>query len=363
MSLLLPDLPSEILCYIIGLTKRDLCGVCKLFMTLYNDTYMHKCLNIFPLGDETWNILQPSLKEEISKLDIYRGRIRQSLYADFLENQKNGLVHDSLNTPPFGGYIADSWYLVYSLLCTSPFVPNMNLFDDIQEDEPIMHSTRFCLPRECLLTSPRIPLNIWLSIKDVSYLYPIRNIITNVMAGSDIRRNEEFSPLGQLCDWIKEPGVYCIRLGTISASYINYQNDRMVDFLSLKIVASLTGDYDWNNISSIKLLGYNFDSYMTHLKRPWILFKIDLTYESLFFPDQIPKVNAVLSNLDKDIENGSTGITPIDKTTSRDSAPRNPPKIRQDFKIPLEILSTYKDGQLDPTDIPSMPDPRVPFII
>ncbi|SMN22794.1 similar to Saccharomyces cerevisiae YLR224W F-box protein and component of SCF ubiquitin ligase complexes involved in ubiquitin-dependent protein catabolism [Maudiozyma saulgeensis] len=365
MPLLLTELPAEILCYILNLTKRDLCGVCKLFMSLYNDTYMHKCLKIFPLGNQAWSVLQQPLKEEIMTLDVHRRHIRRSLYMNLLENPKNDFGQNSSDNVPFGEYIVDSWYLIHSLLFTCPFVSNINLYDNIQEDEPIMHSTLFCLPRQYLIKSPRVPLNMWLSIKDVSYLYPIRNIITNVMATTDIRRNEEFSPLGQLCDWIKEPGVYCIRLGTISVSYMDYQKDNLSHFLSMKIVASLTGGYDWNNLSSINLLGYNFDSYATHLKRPWILFKLDLMYESLFYPAQIPKMNSILSSLEDEIQNDPMTITTtIDKTiTHNNSVSEIPPLIRQDFKIPLEILSTYRDDQMDPPIIPSIPDPRVPSII
>lgn len=364
MALHFTDLPLEILLHIVSLTGRDLCGVSRLFMSLYNDSYMHKTLNIFTLDDPIWEILHTRLEQTISKLDIYRKPLRQLLYKDCMNvSNSNEIRIKNRSQSLLDEYIIDSWYIVYGLLGSYPFVRNNNIFDEIQEDEPIMQSTCFCLPQTKILKEPRVPLNIWLSISDTSYLYPIRNIITDVLTAEDMRRNEEYSSLGQICDWIKEPGVYCIRLGTIQTSYMNDTHSSTIPpFFSMKLVASLTGGYNWNKASSIKLLGYNFDSYMTQLKKPWILFKLDLNYEKLFYEDDhIPNVNSLLCT-----QNYSNKPILINKTPGNENSD-NPvvlPDIQPNFKIPVQILTTYKGTSSDnESNILYVSDPRVPSIL
>lgn len=367
MRLLLTDLPLEILLYIVSLTGRDLCSVSRLFMSLYNDFYKHRTLNIISSEDSRWTVLHIPLEQTISNLDIFRRPIRKLLYNNGInQTDSDGAQNPRQSQPLLDEYIIDSWYIVYSLLESFPFVKNNNIFDEVQEDEPIMHSTCFCFPQTNLLKEPRIPLNIWLSISDTSYLYPIRNIITNVLSVYNMQRNEEYSPLAQICDWIKEPGVYCIRLGTIETSYMNSVTSATDEhFLSMKLVASLTGGYDWNKASSIKLLGYNFDPYVTQLKQPWLFFRLDLEYEPLFYVNNdIPNINYLLSSHSNRNNPYLTDATHKKLRKEILQHPPELPEVQTNFKIPVQVVTTYKGRTNRSEDeVPSISDPRVPRIL
>lgn len=368
MQVQLTDLPLDILLSIVSLTGRDLCGVSRLFMSLYNEFYKHKTLNLISSENPRWLILQKPLEEAISRLDIYRKPIRNLLYNN---NNINRIKPDEIQSKDqsrslLDEYIIDSWYIVYSLLESFPFVKNYNIFDKIQEDEPIMHSTRFCFPQKKILKESGAPINMWLSITDTSYLYPIRNIITNVFAVDNMRIEEEYSPLAEICDWIKEPGVYCIRLATMGTSCMNlFRSPTDRPFLMLKLVASLTGGYDWNKASSIKLLGYNFESYVTQLKQPWLFFRLNLKYESLFYKnDGIPNINSFLCT--DDSATNPCLMDDIHWKVKKINGQHLPdlPAVQTDFKIPVQLVTTYKCTTNRPEDdVPYILDPRVPHIL
>lgn len=341
----LMDLPEEVLLRLINVTKRKLCAVNKSLLVLYNESYMHKTLSLFPIDCPIWGHLIDPLTDIISKLDKYRKPVRLLLAV----NIENSSTTDITKRE----FIADSWYIVYGLLQSRPFVCNSNIFSNIQQDEPIMHCSSFTIAKS--YPYPRkIPVNIWLSISDTSFIYPVRNIITNIMSSLDLEKNEEFSLLGQICDWIKVPGIYCVKLGSISAYYMDTPCTPY--HLVLKIVASLTGNYTWNNSQPIRLLGYDFNSYLANLMQPWILFRLDLKYESVFYQNEAYNINAMISHYYNSIISGNnTSFPSINQNQKRSEI-----EISADFKLPVQVISSYPDQTSD--QYLSIPDPRLPHI-
>lgn len=283
-------LPDEVLCQCLKFCdNKNVRIVNRRFYHIRNEWFKHKVLTIFPLSHPVWETILTPLVQYIKELDPIRGKARLLLLY-LLHSSQN---FDAGHVYPMESmqYIADSWEIIYSILQRPLPVYNFdNSMDSryqIQRRDrhfQILSNNNIILPNfnqfetnSIGQNNKKLPLNVWIYIEDVHYSRYINKIITEFSSYGTQNEVEVFFFGTYLHEWIKEPGVYCIKLGDIPYRFMNTRNT--TDSYSPFAISSYIGnEVNWNFSNKLRILGYSFDVFSpTH---QWIFFKLPLIGEN-----------------------------------------------------------------------------------
>lgn len=251
------------------------------FYCIRNEWFKHKVLAIFPLGHHIWHIILFPLIQYVKELDSIRRDARLLLYS--MDRKTSKQYHAKLERSE---YICDSWEIIYSILKRPlPLFNFNNMVENAQHNRRDRHfqllsDNDIVLPT--VIQSKKIPLNIWIYIEDVQYARYMNKIITELYS-YETHSWEDFFFGCYLHEWIKAPGVYCIKLGNIPEKFIKIQSkdstrsNIKTPFLPIKVCSYIGNEINWNFQDKLKILGYSFDNFNPEYQ--WIYFQLPLTGE------------------------------------------------------------------------------------
>lgn len=251
-----------------------------------------------------------------------------------------------------------SWYIVYSMMQYVPFVVATPLEEDRIMDGTIKRVAEFGLPRAMVPDAPNMQLNIWIDVRDPSNLFDLSRIYTEIIPHYDISPADVMSLPLQTPDWINEPGLYCLNLGTFKTAFMGrFRRDPCTPFV---INTYFPSSVNTGDNAPYRVLGYSFDTYKEQFTHPWIMFRIDSKFKQRF--EHIPQIyilnwvymNYIYLNTDDDVDN-----VLWEGTLHPDNAggPGSPEVTGRPLATVLwEYPTLFKDG---PISIPELCAPRI----
>lgn len=295
-------LPDEVLCQCLRFCdNKNVRVVNRRFYHVRNEWFKHRVLTIFPLGHPVWETILTPLVKYIKELDPIRIKARQLLLVCLLQSSPNfnsGHSHEMETME----YIADSWEIIYSILKRPLPVYNFDSsLDTIYQTQrrdrhfQILSNNNIILPRLNQSNSQnnnKLPVNVWIYIEDVHYSRYINKIITE-FSSYETNEVEVFFFGTYLHEWIKEPGVYCIKLGDIPQRFITPHNTKN-SYSPFKISTYIGNEVNWSFNNRLKILGYSFDIFSP--SNQWIFFKLPLIGENCVLNKWASIISTLIAN-------------------------------------------------------------------
>ncbi|CCK67942.1 Ucc1p KNAG_0A02530 [Huiozyma naganishii CBS 8797] len=268
--------------------------ICKRLCLLRNEAFRHRVLHIFPLSHPLWQSARmvELLAGYVRWLDPVRRESRLLLYRGVV-----GAGAGAGADTRFPEYICDSWEILFNVL-TKP-APLYNTVGPFMVSNELLLDSSFVVPRE---EEKCMPLNVWIYLEDVRYVKLMTKIVTEVYSKST-NSTEVFFFAGYLDDWIRDPGIYCIKLGNLPKTFMRTASGSHVP---LKI-KSYFGYEDTAPVhdGKLKLLGFNFNPYPQF--KPWLFFKISLEQERYIFNWWESNIGQELAELTKQVADTPDG--------------------------------------------------------
>ncbi|CAL9732748.1 hypothetical protein MOUN0_O05028 [Monosporozyma unispora] len=351
-------LPDEVLCHCLKFCdNKNIRIIDRRFYYLRNEWFKHKVLTIFPLGHPIWDTILTPLIQYIKELDSIRNKARLLLYSSTNYNKR----YHSMECME---YISDSWEIIYSILKRP--LPLYNFENGVNSRYQIQRRDRhFQILSDNNVTLPKLtptevtnitqgrnklPLNIWIYIEDIKYASYVSKIITE-FSSYETNELEMFFFGCYLHEWIKEPGVYCIKLGDIPNRFITSTANGNL-YTPIKISSYIGNEVNWNFENKLKILGYSFDNFSPYYQ--WIFFKLPLNGENCV----LNKWGSIISTLIAQYYIKEHQPT----TTSSSPPPSNEtfsaPYVLSNEKVPIDYNTTFPLNFFYKTPITHWPHPN-----
>ncbi|CCF59587.1 hypothetical protein KAFR_0H01770 [Kazachstania africana CBS 2517] len=338
----LASLPDDVLGRIVSSTGRAFCGVSKRLYRIHNEIYRHKILQLFEVDHPIWDYVIEPLEEYLQDLDPLRKPARCLL--------SNGLSQNCNYDLGKFRSISHSWHIVYSVLLSINPIRNIRLL----RTEPF-HESLIALPYH--LPLGRVPFNVWIALHGSVERNTIRDTIT-LLKSTQSTCKEEFFMVSYIEDWIKEPGLYCIRLGYITQSLINSCRKRHCEYLPFIINTSLANyDTSKDKIENVELVGYDFGNY-SHINAgtPWIFMQTEVKYKNYICTSSQTVLNAKLYEFSSHNSKRDSCVDELcDETATI--------LTTSSMKIPVKILSKYPKYDSGNDEHVKISNPSLPRLI
>lgn len=264
------SLPDEVLfCWLKYCDNRNIRLINRRIYLIRDDWFKHRVLNLIPLNHSIWNSswFLFMLVSYVKELDSVRFHSRKLLFSSILSSY--GLDVLRLNSLETMEYICDSWEIIYSLLARP--IPIFNYATSTNNF--ILPMNNFCgklssTNKHSLIT---VPFNVWICVKDMTYIRYINKIVIQVKS-YETNRLVNYFFASYLHKVIKKPGIYCIKIGTISYNFLRSQNVKSDDTNSLNFYSSINIHYyiitetEYTFNDKLKVSGYSFDNFNSYYR-------------------------------------------------------------------------------------------------
>lgn len=346
----LNDLPDEVLLEIISLTGRSLAQASRRYLRLYNRHYMDKVSKICALNDGDWGVIVTDITNILNNTADVREPIIKAL---------EGSAVPRLDYHTFPEIMCVSWYLIYSMMQTLPFITATSRRDFITPEDVLVKTCHFGLPRAMVPDGPRMQLNMWVDVHNPDNLGALPSVGTQIRPEHDVSVTKYLGPPVQIADWIKERGLYCINLGTFSTGFLANYNDAVC--IPMVIHTFFTEIGITNRSMPFDVLGYSFDTYKPQFTHPWIMFRIDSKFTQRF--ENIPELAVTSFTFEPDPEDIPGSLSDYPQlwcgTLEGDQEKRPSTTVikeRPVAEVLWEYPTRFKDG---PISIPELCSTRI----